>query len=210
MEINNNMLLTTVSLREKFLEEFPKKLHNSFVVYVENFNWMSENQALNILWRMVTNPDYARETFLENFPSYKERDKAFLDEKMCAKHSFRQLVFDEVQYQYCLEHEEFPRHLIYIDDADVLQQYEKFVELTGRNQVVCVYVYKILKEAVEKYPEAEIYRTIILISSPAEHYRFGGLKNLGFSDQETRFLMQFSGCIQNLLNLMLKNLKLDD
>lgn len=197
---------------KKFGNKIPEELHDKFVQAVLAVNSMTEDEALDTIWKLTYNPELVLRAFgftsieptttseaeTENVHLESHEDLDFISEDIIK--SFR----NELRYQRTLIDTNFPE--ISVPDS-CKEAFEALNNATAKDIITSVIVFSACSAHVNCYTEDTINRSLALLKSPCEKNFFGGIRSLHFSYEEALSLKSYAPQIAELLSAMWKEKK---
>lgn len=182
---------STYALRSKFkvsLERFGLA-QNYFDNVMDTAMAMSSSTLQNVLWNMSFNE--SREEALNSLrltTEVEKEDFKFIPLEMVT------LLRNELRFQFSVNiNKEFMQK-----NDEQLTSYKKFVKSFGTDAIITYYIYVLVKVFLQvnyAINNALIEKTIWLLKSSKENYKYGGLKNLNLRHHEALALMEKSQVI---------------
>lgn len=184
---------STYALRSKFkvsLERFGLA-QNYFDNAMNNAMVMSSSTLQNVLWNMSFNE--SREEALNSLRLTTEVEKEDASFKFIPLELVT-LLRNELRFQFSVNiNREFMK-----ENDEQLTSYKKFVKSFGTDAIITYCIYQFVKVFLQVnygVNNGLIEKTIWLLKSSNENYKFGGLKNLNLRQHEALALMEKSQVI---------------
>ena len=204
--MNNDIIITSQPITstdiqfrpKKFGDKIPEGLHDKFVQAVLSVNSMTEETALNTIWKLTYKPELVLRTFgfTSIDPATVSEEEAenvdFISEDLVK--SFR----NELRYQRNLI-SNFPE--VSVPDS-CKEAFEAFNNATGQDIITTVSVFRACSALVNCYTEDTISRTLALLKNPREENYFGGIRSLHFGYEEALYLKPYAQQIADLFSAM--------
>lgn len=166
-----------IKFRTKFLELVKGQDIEALEAAVCKFIQMDPDSALDYLWRMT-------------YESDEDISKTMNELGLADVSVDRIKLRNELRHQY---------------GSSIMQKpsEEYFAEMEKRSDTITAFVvWKRCERKLMVTGPAEINRMLFLVSASLENYYFGGLREIGFTTEESGYLKQFHEEIGNLLESM--------
>lgn len=185
----NNTSISSIQFRSKFKNLVTDENRQIITSVFEDFCQLdpTTDEARDILWGLTYSYSSSC-AILKRFGLDCKECNEFLDSENILK------LRDELRHQY----ERINKGYLLSDvSQECLSEFNEFVKKADIITASVVYEHCLYHLSLD-----DVVRTLFLLKSDMENYYFGGIRNLGFTSQETEYLKRFSNLIYNLLKVM--------
>lgn len=168
---------------------------------------MTNEELLNSLWEMSFPESQLRA--LNRFGITTDDDKSNKDGKTCIPSDFVPFLRNELRFQYTRIYPSF----LAIPDVKYANSFKQFLKKMAMDKVLSAGIFEKVFDFLSRNFSTDhsfVEKTIYLLKSDRENYRYGGLINIGFRTEEAKSLLDkapdIASLVENISKVMEESL----